>query len=404
MPRIRPSGLALTVACNASLQLQESVAPLPPTDEEAEGTAAHWVARRYLAGYGPELPVGAKFHNEGRDWTVDADMHAGAILYHNALGGCHTDLHVEEYVECKRVHYTECAGTPDAFRFYHDARTAYAACPDGLPVDRFLAGRIKLLRVGDYKYGHRYVEVFENFQLGAGYASGILDKLGLHDIDEDLYVELILVQPRSFRREGPVRVWRLPAIELRHNVNDAHEAADVALMPLGEPFAPKAKTGKHCLDCRARHVCMALQTQTMSLVDYAHTAERVELPPMALGQELAIVEDAITRLEARQSGLAAQAEAMIRAGGAVPFYGMAPGKSILQYLDDVNTDELVGFGDLINVNLRRKQERKDLVVTPTQAIQLGVDEEAMKAYAHRPPGKLKLARINSVTVRKVFNK
>lgn len=149
---------------------------------------------------------------------------------------------------------------------------------------------------------------------------------------------------------------------------------------------------------------MALQTQTMSLVDYAHTAERVELSPMALGQELAIVEDAIARLEARQSGLAAQAEAMIRAGGAVPFYGMAPGKSILQYLDNVNTDELVGFGDLINVNLRRKQERKDLVVTPTQAIQLGVDEEAMKAYAHRPPGKLRLARINSVTVRKVFNK
>lgn len=400
--RVRPSGLPLTVACNASLQLQESCTPLPETDEEAEGHAAHWVARRYLAGWGHELPVGRVFDYGGRDWTVDDDMHAGAVLYHNAVGGCHADLHVEETIECKRVHYSECGGTPDAFRYFHDARSAWANCPDGIPLDRFLAGRIKLVRVGDYKYGHRYVEVFENYQL-TPYVTGVMDKLGLLDIDEDLYVEMILVQPRTYRREGPVRVWRVQAIELRHAINDCNEAADAALMPLGEPFAPKAKTGKHCLDCRARHVCAALQTQNMSLVDYAHTAERIELPPMALGQELAIVEDAIERLKARHTGLYAQAEAMVRAGQAVPFYGMEPAGAKLTYLDNVDTDELVNMGDLFGIDLRKKLERKDRVVTPTQAIQLGIDEATMKAYAQRPAGKLKLSRINTTAVRKVFN-
>lgn len=401
--RARPSALALTIACNASLQLQESVPPLPETDEEAEGTAAHWVARRHLAGFAHELPVGAKFHSGGKEWTVDDDMHAGATMYLRALGGYHPEQNVEKFVEVKRVHYTECAGTPDAWRFFPDARLAYAQRPDDMPEHAYDAGLVKVLRVGDYKYGHRYVEVFENAQLSS-YAAGILDELELGDLDELLYVELVLVQPRSYHRDGPVRVWRTKAVNLRSIINDAHEAVDVALMPLGEPFAPKAKTGPHCLDCKARHVCAALLGNVQRLVDYSHTAERVELTALALGQELAIIEDAIDRLKARQTGLAAQAEHWLRSGSVVPFYHMEPGQSKLTYHDDVNADELVSLGDLIGIDVRKKLQRKDLVVTPTQAIALGIDPEVMKAYASRPPGAMKLARDNTITARKVFSK
>jgi hypothetical protein len=411
-PRARPSSLALTIACNASLQLQESVPDVAPSEEELEGTAAHWVARRYIAGYGHELPVNAKFYSEGREWVVDADMYAGAKLYERALGGYHPDMHIEEFVEIPRVHRDECAGTPDAWRFFPDAREAFEAykqpdgswaVPEGLPESAFAAGLVKLLRVGDYKYGHRYVEVFENAQLSA-YAAGVLDALEMSDADDLLYVELILVQPRSYHRDGPVRVWRTKASNLRTVINDANDAVDRALMPLGESFAPKAETGPHCIDCRARHVCKALQANAMRLVDFSHTAERVELPPWALGIELAIVQDARKRLEAREEGLAAQAEALIRAGQNVPLYHMEPGRSVLAYHDDVNVEELIGLGDLIGVDLRKKLQRKDLVVTPTQAIQLGVDPAVMKAYASRSPGAMKLARDNSITARKVFSK
>lgn len=405
MYRARPSSLALIVACHASLLMQESVPPLPETDEEAEGTAGHWVARRMVAGYGHELPVGAKFHSGGREWAVDMDMFSGAVMYARALGAPHPTLQIERTMPIERIHPTECGGTPDAWNYFPDAREAYGnECPSGVPPELFHSGQIKLIRVGDYKYGHRFVEVFENHQL-VSYAGGIIDALYLTDTDPTLYVEMILVQPRSYHRDGPVRVWRVRADQLRNLLITENDAVGRALADnLGGHFAPMATTGRHCLDCKARHVCGALQVNVQSLVDFAHTAERTELPALALGQELAIVDDALKRLEARQTGLAAQAEALLRAGQAVPFYHMEPGQSRLTYFDNVNVDELVGLGDLVGINLRRPQERKDLVVTPTQAIQLGIDAIVMDSYADRPPGKTKLTRDSAIIARKVFAK
>lgn len=401
--RIAPSSLDLTVACNASLQLQESVSPLPQTDDEAEGHAGHWVARRYLAGYGRDLPIGAKFPCSGREWKVDADMFAGARLYERALGGAHPDLHIEERVDIKRVHLFECWGTPDGWRYFPDARAAYSECPPGLPADRFNTGQIKIIRVGDYKYGHRHIEVFEHFQT-VGYVVGVAEKLELNDNDENLYIELILVQPRSYHKDGPIRIWRTKLINLRALVNIANNSAHRALVPLNAPNPPLATTGPHCIDCRARHMCKALQINTAHLIDFSHTAERVELPAWAIGQEWMLVHDARKRLEAREEGLAAQAEALIRMGQSVPHLHLEPGRSNLSYFDDVKADELVGLGDIVGIDLRKKLERKDLIVTPTQAIQLGIDGEVMKSYAHRPSGKLKLARDNSILARKVFSK
>lgn len=407
--RVAPSSLSLTVACHASLQMQESVPPMPETEEEAEGTAAHWVARRYLAGWGNELPVGSKFTSGGQQWTVDADMFAGARLYERAMGGYHHETQIEQRIAIPRVHLY-CWGTPDGWRFFNDAREAYITqatlgeTPSGFPPDLFHAGRIKLIRVGDYKYGHRYVEVFRNHQLTA-YASGITEHLMLPEDDDSIYVELVLVQPRSYHPDGPVRVWRVPISALNATIIEAGNAARYALIPLDDVnHAPQARTGAHCLDCKARHVCRTLQVNSQRLVDFSHSPERVELSPLAMGQELAIIEDAIAQLKARQAGLSAQAEAMLRAGQPVPFYHMEPSQSKLTYYENVNTDELVGLGDLLGVNLRRTLALKDQVVTPTQAVQLGIDAEVMKSYAHRPPGAMRIARDNSITPQKVFSK
>lgn len=403
--RAAPSSMALIIACHAALQLQESVPPLPATDDEAEGTAAHWVARRYLAGHGHELPIGAKFLSEGKQWEVTPDMYAGAKLYTRALGAPDPDIHIEEWLHIPRIHETACSGTPDMWRFFPDARAAYPnGCPEGFPVDQFNAGRIRLIRVGDYKFGHRFVEVFENAQLSA-YAAGVMDKLGLLDIDDDLYVELILVQPRCYHKDGPCRMWRTKAINLRNVLIAANDAVERALMPISDKFfAPKAKTGPHCLDCRARHVCVTLQYQTGRLVDFSHAAERAELDPMSLGQELMIVQEAMQRLKARETGLAAQAEAMLNKGARVPFYHMEPGRATLAYFDNVTADEIVSLGEMCNVNLRKPPKLKDIVVTPTQGITLGIDPDVMAHYAARSPGKKTLTRDNSVTVKKVFSK
>lgn len=396
--RIRPSALSLTVACEASVQLQESVPPLPETDDQALGHAGHWVARRRLAGFGHELPVGAKFTYNGKEWVVDDDMFSGAALYERSIGGIHPDLHIEEWLQSQRIHRTECAGTPDVWRYFPDARAAYTMCPPGLPPDRFVRGELKIVRVGDYKYGHRFVEVFENFQ-GIGYIAAVADKLGLNDLDDTLYFEFILVQPRSYHKEGPVRIWRGTLVMLRALINIANGKAERALSS-----DPQMTTGKHCIDCEARHVCGAAQMNSNSIVSYTQRYERVELTPNQLGQELKLIDEMIDVLKARQTGLAPQAEVLLRKGERVPFYHLEAGQSNLTYFENVDADELVSMGDLIGVNIRKELKRSDRIVTPTQAIQLGIDPDVMNHYANRPHGKMKLTRDNSITAKKVFSK
>lgn len=409
--KIAPSALALTVACAASVGLQVSVIPLPPTDEELEGTAAHWIALQYAAGYARNWPVGAKFKSGGRDWEVDLDMVTGATMYAVAVGGPHTNLRLESAVRASRIHPLHCWGTPDAWRYFLDAREALTTVftetagevPRDFPLDRYHEGKLKLVRVADYKFGHRFIEVFGCYQLIA-YAAGVMEHLEIDPHDENLWLELILVQPRCYHREGPVRRWIVAARDIQAYVNHAASAAREALGEgaMLQDGKPRATTNDSCIDCKARHVCKTLQYADGALIEFSGAAELVELPPEAMGKELAMVEDAIERLKARKTGLAARAEAYIRAGVPVAFYHLEPGESRLMYKDDVDVDEFVGFGDLVGVNVRKNQTKKEMLVTPTQAVQLGIDPGAMKSYAHRPPASLKLARDNSITASKVF--
>jgi len=374
------------------------VPPLPETEEEAEGTFAHWVAMKYAQGHGHDMPVGSKFTHNRREWTIDADMVAGAVMYTRAIGGFHNDLRLEDAVRASRIHREHCWGTPDAWRFFPDARVAWSECPPEISPDMFSRGLVKILRIADYKYGHRYVEVFRNYQTTA-YAVGVMERLNLDDLDPNLWIEMCIIQPRCYQAEGPVRWWRVQASDLRGPVNIASSAAHAAL-----DINPIATTNDSCIDCRARHVCKTKQYATGALIDFSTSGELVEMPPEAIGTELAMVQDAIQRLQARETGLAAQAEALMRQGKPISFFHMSPGQSRLTYYDDVNVDEVVGLGDLLNIDLRKPPDRKDLLVTPAQAIKLGVDEVTMNHYAHRPRAALKLTRDNSLTARKVFNR
>lgn len=387
----RPSRLALTVACPASLQLEASVPLLPETEEEAEGTAAHWIAMRYASGYHMQHPVGSKFISNGREWEVDLDMVVGAVMYTRALGGPHNDLRLEDGVTIKEIHPTHCRGTPDAFRYFPNY-----VFPEGTP--NVPAHAVRLVRLGDYKFGHRFVEVYGCYQL-LSYLSGVLDRLQLDERDEYLWAELVLVQPRSYHRDGPVRVWRFQISEMRAWLNHAMSAVREALEP-----NPRAITNDSCTDCKARHVCVVKQRCAQALIDFSGVAEVVELPPEALGQELALVQDAIKRLEARETGLKAQAEVFARQGKPVAFYHMEAGGSYLIYKDDVNVDEVVDLGDVLGIDLRKERTKKATLVTPTQAIQLGIDAGVMAKYSHRPPASMKLTRDNSITASKVFSK
>lgn len=389
---IRPSALAITVACAGSVALQASVLPLPDTYEIAEGHAGHFIANRYAAGFGSQFPVNTKFQHGGQEWDVTLDMVTGALMFQRAMGGLHNDLRLEDPLACPEIH-EQCHGTPDGWRFFPSYTFEPELIAQGLP-----AHAIRLIRVGDYKYGHRYVEVYGMYQCIA-YVTGVMSLLQLTDNDPYLWVEIIVVQPRSYHPDGPVRAWRVKADQLRAWINHARAAATEAVSA-----EPTARTNEHCMDCKASHVCRTLQTANYAAADFSGKAEVVKLPPEAIGQELAILDDAINRLEARRKGVAVHAETFLRNGERVSNYHMGPTGSRLKYREGVVPSAVIGLGDAIGVNLRYPHKPFDTVVTPTQAIELGVDASLMDAYAFRPSGGQKLTRDNHTHVGKVFNK
>src|SRR5690606_34097666 len=173
-------------------------------------------------------------------------------------------------------------GTPDAWAYNPDKRR---------------------LHIADLKFGFRFVEVWENWQLIC-YACGLLDMLQLDDTQTT--VEFTIVQPRSYRRDGPGRKWCVLASDLRAHINILQHAAAAATRYIPNPG---------CGDCPGRHVCVALQQSALVALERAYEGDPFELPPPALGDELRRLKDAAKKIDARISGLETQAEHAERKSG-----------------------------------------------------------------------------------------
>jgi hypothetical protein len=115
--------------------------------------------------------------------------------------------------------------------------------------------RTRVLYVTDLKYGAGVaVEVVDNSQL-MYYALGALVTLGF-DARE---VEITIVQPRAPHKDGPVRKWRIDAIDLLDFSTRLVAAAKRTEEP-GAPLVP----GDHCRWCKASPKCPALRSLAIS--------------------------------------------------------------------------------------------------------------------------------------------
>jgi len=379
---IAPSALALTVACQAWVQLARGLPPEPDTEETMQGNAADWVAKQYAAGN--EVPYGTPIPMPG-DFKVDYDMIHGAKMWADVLGyGAVSGTPIV----CERIHPTDCWGEPDGWQYF--------------PIEQ-------LVRLPDYKYGFGIVDVFECWQLIA-YATGILDTLGLDDTQT--HVEFIIVQPRAHHKDGPIRRWKVLASQLRGLVNKAHTAA-MRAWPPGMPqlqahtVPPQATTGAHCVHCPARGVCETYQHASAKVVEYVGRSQHVALEPEAVGVELAILQDAAELIKGRITALEAQAEAHLRAGKRVPNFHMEPTSSRLEWLPNVTEAELLAFGQLVGKSIYKPEPplngKNSRVVTPTQAVKAKIiDPAVISEYAARQPGGMKLARTSTTEARKAF--
>lgn len=375
---LAPSSLARTVQCAASVKLE---ALFPETEdgvEAAEGTAVHWAASEQLHGVlldpGVRAPNGVVLTTE---MLEAADMWLDHVTATVAMCGLKPgDGKIEQRVAIPRIHPLMW-GTPD-FR---------ATLPTKVRPTIYVA---------DLKYGHRLVDVFENYQLLA-YAVGAWQEMGSPP-DFEIDVLLSIVQPRAPHPQGPVRTWRFRLDEARALINIASNQCHAALTdPAVTGRVIPARTGPECRDCRARHACTTLQQAAFNAVDESGKPQVFEPSPAALALEVRVLREAQDRLKARLSGLEAQAEAKLRAGQRIP--GLAlQAASNGRLVWKRPAEEVIALGGLMGVSVAKKPE----AITPLQAIKAGLPEALVSQYAERTRGEMVLALDDGEEARRVF--
>lgn len=345
----------------------EAAVPEEESEESREGTAAHWVAQMFLTlGWLPD--VGETAPN---GYVVDQPMRDGATMYveylHDVLGD-RLPQHIEQPTMPGGIH-SECWGTPDADDW------------DAAGLDIF-----------DYKYGHLFVEVFENPQLTC-YAADLLQRIdGLQD--QLTPVRFHIIQPRSFHRDGPIRSWGCKASDLRPLINQLQAAAIAALQPGARTLA----TPSACRDCLARTRCEAAQAAGLSAAAVAGTSVPFDLGNAEAGRYLALVKHSKAMLEAMETGLEEQLlKAMLRGE---PVSGWQIQSSKPREVWTAPAADVFAVGDVLGKNLRADPTP----ISVSAARKLGIDESVISEYATRPKGQLKVAPLDLTLAKKVFGK
>lgn len=362
----RPSGAATWVNCTGYIDMR---AMYPDAPEEADtevtedGTACHWVAGETYEGRAPAEGTLSPNNRVITEDMIDAvDLYLSEVAsWPNVAPVCEKSIPIDRIVRGMR-------GTPDMWAYDPNIKTLYIA---------------------DLKYGFRFVEVWENYQLIC-YACGLLDMLGLSW--EDTNIVFTIVQPRSQHREGPVRKWKTTARYIKPFVDKLIFAAHDATRYMPNPG---------CFDCPGRHTCVAFQNATYRDVELAYGGGSThELSPAALGKDLAVLKDAARRLEGRISGLEVAAEDLLRKGKTVPGWSLE------------GTYAREGWREGADVELTTLAEKFFGGVTVTKPPKLITPKQAravlpsniVAIYAHRPSTGVRLTKQDPYKARKVFDK
>jgi hypothetical protein len=353
-----PSSMYLTVNCPGWKKQSALLPPDLPTEATVEGEAGHWVAA--MAAMGTRYNAGDETPGKVE---IDEEMLDGAALWVEALEGY--PAHIETPIQIQRVHMTKCWGTPDARQY---------------------AFETKRLRLADYKYGHEFVDEFENWQM-LSYAIGAIDEHRIYD-DPEVTIEMTVVQPR-FYNAAPIRTWTIGIAEIWPYLERMQAAVREA-----EGDNPRTISGTHCTHCPARVNCKTFAKSVMHAVDFTGRADPMVSSADQIGRELVLVQEFIKRLKARETGLATMAEGMIRNGQRVPFYSLEQSVGRLAWTMPVEVVEM-------SANMVGKSALKPpALVTPTQAKDRRLlDTRVIAAYSDRPKGAFKLVR-DSNTMRK----
>lgn len=371
--RLAPSSADLRVSCPGSLLTSELYGIDLETEEQREGTAAHWVLLQQAHGYvvteGELAPNDVMVTDEMIDGGQMALDELDKLLrpYPDAA----MRLTFELPVDCSHIH-PENWGTPDAWVY----------------IDEDLQ-----LFILDYKFGHRYVPA-DSWQL-INYSAGILAKL---NIDKSLYpyvtVTFVIVQPR-FYHGAPSRQWSCKASELVPRFARLIEVYEEATGP-----NPTTVAGPWCGDCDGRFGCETLQRSAAAAVSYIGNVYAVDYDDVSLGVELMILESAAERIKARLSALTIEATARVEQGHTVYGYGTVPTFGLQRWLPSLPVDEIAEEAQILGANILKPMK----LITPKQAIKAGMDPSWVNEISETPKTGVKLVRRENTLAYAAFSK
>src|SRR5208337_4661798 len=255
-----PSSAARRVNCSGSFLLEQQLPPQEKSPSAIEGDLAHEFAKEILLqnldrdSVPPTLGRVTTPPDLSDDLLQAIDIYVADVL--NITQLAKQKPTIETKIHISDIH-NKCYGTPDCWLRWKE--TIY---------------------LWEFKSGHSPVEVFENWQM-IEYASGILSLLQKRGEDEPMTFIFRLVQPRCYLKKTPITEWRILTRELDEYFNALCISENLAL----QPHMP-CTTNTECVFCPARHVCSALHSSALTLIDAQMENINSDLNDEKLGYEL----------------------------------------------------------------------------------------------------------------------
>lgn len=373
------SNAGLWVNCAGSV-LMQTLIPAEPGSEESEGKkegkAFHVVAANVLKSFqdpaatmpkliGTLAPNGVVVDEQMSQAVID---YVTCIMqYANEHGIPMSDIDIEKRIDTPILGDDRYA-IPDVSAF--DPATGELLLCDG-------------------KYGRRYVDIFENWQLLIYGISKLYEMP-----DQIKTIRMRVYQPRYYHTDGPCRDWVVSADEMHHYamlIIDAVERVNKASI---------CTPGYWCYAsrCSAARGCTALASSCHNHIDYIDHVTPQSLSEADVTAEYLILKDAETRIKTRLQAMEQQCMSMIERGDRLPGLGVEQGYGHEAWRKDTPVEEVIMMGELMGVDIRKPTE----ILTPAKCREKGIDPDVIKGYSFRPKTKLKLVKDDGRKARMVF--
>lgn len=314
-----PSSSHRWMKCPGSVEAERGL-PNPDSEHSKEGTAAHALAE---VAFQRNRPTSQWLGDTIEGVVVDAEMVEHTQTYVDALRDYAEGaeiVRVEDRLDLSPLRPpAPMHGTSDAWFFYPATG---------------------LLRVVDLKYGKGVVVEAEGNPQLRYYALmawvGMAKQFGRPKANLVREVEVVVIQPRAFHADGPIRAERFPLSDLKAFGNELLVAAKATT----QPNAPRV-AGEHCRFCRAKLACGEFRGRALAVA-------QVEFDDVVEGDEAALPPDPSTLTPAQLGAILENAEILdawistvrahvlrkVEAGEVVPGWALKPKRANRKWVDE----------------------------------------------------------------------